>query len=99
VVHGEADVAVSFADTLKGMGFDAHAPEYLEVYDLVSCVLLQSGMTPEYKRRGKESTVFARLLNMGQQLLEVIKHNKGGANKDLARFADQIKALIDKWDR
>jgi metallo-beta-lactamase family protein len=99
VVHGEADVAVSFADTLKGMGFDAHAPEYLEVYDLVSCVLLQSGMTPEYKRRGKESTVYARLLNMGQQLLEVIKHNKGGANKDLARFADQIKALIDKWDR
>ena len=99
VVHGEADVAVCFADTLKDKGLDAHAPEYLEVYDLVSCVLLHPGMTPEYKKRGKESTVYARLLNMGQQLLEVIKQNKGGANKDLAKFADQIKALIDKWDR
>ena len=36
---------------------------------------------------------------MGQQLLEVIRHNRGGANKDLGKFADQIKALIDTWDR
>lgn len=36
---------------------------------------------------------------MGQQLLEVIRRNRGGANKDLGKFADQIKALIDKWDR
>ena len=26
-------------------------------------------------------------------------HNEGGANKDLAKFADQINALCDKWDR
>ena len=24
---------------------------------------------------------------------------EGGANKDLAKFADQINALCDKWDR
>ena len=29
----------------------------------------------------------------------VIEHNEGGANKDLAKFADQINALCDKWDR
>ena len=33
------------------------------------------------------------------RLLRVIEHNEGGANKDLARFADQINALCDKWDR
>ena len=35
----------------------------------------------------------------GQRLMTVITHNEGGANKDLAKFADQINALCDKWDR
>ncbi|MCQ4987183.1 hypothetical protein NE611_16715 [Anaerostipes caccae] len=29
----------------------------------------------------------------------VIRKSEGGANKDLARFADQINALCDKWER
>ena len=43
--------------------------------------------------------MFQRLLNAGKRLLAVIERNEGGANKDLARFADQIDALCDKWDR
>ena len=35
----------------------------------------------------------------GQRLLAVIAHNRGGANKDLSKFADQINSLCDKWDR
>ena len=31
--------------------------------------------------------------------MEVIAHNMGGTNKDLGRFADQLRALIEKWDR
>ena len=31
--------------------------------------------------------------------MAVIRRNEGGANKDLARFADQINSLCDKWDR
>ena len=45
------------------------------------------------------SDVFARLLAAGQRLLSVIQRNEGLANKDLAKFADQITALCDKWDR
>ena len=44
-------------------------------------------------------SAFERLLNMGKRLLVVIEHNRGGANKDLARFASQIASLCDKWDR
>ena len=47
----------------------------------------------------RTSAAYDRLANMGQRLLEVIRHNQGGANKDLAKFADQINALCDKWDR
>lgn len=31
--------------------------------------------------------------------MSVIAHNEGGANKDLAKFTDQINSLCDKWDR
>ena len=34
-----------------------------------------------------------------RKLLEVVEHNRGGSNKDLAKFTDQLRALIDKWDR
>ena len=47
----------------------------------------------------RAATVFQRLLSAGKRLLRVIEHNEGGANKDLAKFADQINALCDKWDR
>lgn len=39
------------------------------------------------------------LIAAGKRLMTVIQHNEGGANKDLAKFADQINALCDKWDR
>ena len=45
------------------------------------------------------SDVFSRLLAGGQRLMGVIKKNEGVSNKDLAKFADQINSLSDKWDR
>ena len=47
----------------------------------------------------KANTVYERLMAAGERLLTVIRHNEGGANKDLAKFADQIQSLCDKWDR
>ena len=55
-------------------------------------------VTKKEKKR-TVSAVFERLLAAGQRLLLVIQHNEGGANKDLAKFADQINSLCDKWDR
>ena len=88
-------------ETLRQAGFSAHAPDFTEVYDLAANALVQAGVPfiEKKKSAGKDSPVYQRLWAMGQQLLEVIRHNRGGANKDLGKFADQIKALIDKWDR
>lgn len=103
LVHGEEQNTVSFAETLRQAGFAAHAPDYTEVYDLAANALVQAGVPfieeKEKKKAPKESPVYQRLWAMGQRLLEVIRHNKGGANKDLAKFADQISALCEKWDR
>ena len=45
------------------------------------------------------STVFERLLAAVERLLGVAKKYEHGANKDIAKFADQINALADKWER
>ena len=46
----------------------------------------------------KRSTVYDRLVEAGQRLLAVIRRMEGRTNKELARFADQINALCEKWD-
>ena len=102
VVHGDADVAPVFAQNLKDRGFQVHAPEYTEVYDLLENRVLTPGYTPERRKaapQDKGSAAYQRLENVGLMLQEVIRHNKGGTNKDLGKFADQIRALIEKWDR
>ena len=101
VVHGDDEVCDIFADYLREEhGFDTYAPYSGAVYDLTEDKLVASpeGVRITKKKRAA-SAVFERLLAAGQRLLAVIRHNEGGANKDLAKFADQINSLCDKWDR
>jgi metallo-beta-lactamase family protein len=103
VVHGEQFTAQDFADELKQRGFPSYVPNFRAVADLTANRILDEGIAPEKRRpirgAGKTSPAFSRLIAAGQRLMRVIQHNEGGANKDLARFADQILALCDKWDR
>ena len=101
VVHGDDTVCDIFAEYLhKEYAFDTYAPFSGAVYDLAADELLEApaGIRISKKKR-TASAIFDRLLAAGQRLLSVIKHNEGGANKDLAKFADQINSLCDKWDR
>ena len=101
VVHGDREVAPYFAQSLEHLGLSAHAPQYTEVYDLAANRQLERGYLPERKTTtafGKVSSSYQRLVAVGKLLQEVILRSKGRANKDLSRFADQIKQLIDKWE-
>ena len=101
VVHGDREVAPYFADTLVRLGYRAHAPQYTEVYDLAADKVLEMGYLPERKTitpAGKVSAPYQRLVAVGKLLQEVIARSKGRANRDLGNFADQLKALIDKWE-
>ena len=95
-----------FAQTLTEQGFNACAPYNGEQWAIGAegAVCLKEGTRIRIEHHISEgaaraATVFQRLLNAGKRLLRVIEHNEGGANKDLAKFADQINALCDKWDR
>lgn len=104
VNHGEDGVCDSFAKTIsERLGFAAIAPYSGDVYDLAKNTWLKRG---EIKRILKKSAstkrateVYDRLLAAGRRLLALIRRSKGGANKDLAKFADNINALCDKYER
>mgnify|MGYP000302621834 CR=1 FL=1 len=42
----------------------------------------------------RTSAAYDRLANMGQRLLEVIRHNRGGANKDLAKICQPDRCAV-----
>jgi len=104
VVHGERDTCESFTARLIGEGFRAVAPKFTAIFDIITDEMVFEGR--DLVRRSeqqdvsrRESPVYQRLMLAGTRLLEVITRNRGGTNKDLAKFADQIDSLSNKWDR
>ena len=104
VVHGEDSTCDEFVRILnEEKGYHAAAPFSGSVYDLADGrwltvtkgVLIKGESAPAKKAAG----VFGRLVAAGERLRRVILKNEGGTNKDLAKFADQINSLCDKWDR
>ncbi len=103
VCHGESESCEIFANRLKDeLHYEAMAPFSGTIYDLKKRVFIKETGGVLCKKKVKDtrlSTAYQRLLAAGQRLLTVIKHNEGGANKDLAKFTSQILSLCDKWDR
>lgn len=104
LVHGEDSVCMKFKDSLvEELKLCAYAPYSGSVFNLVSeeweyeavPVPVQKELKPSTKAR----TVYDRLVAAGERLMAVIARNKGLANKDTAKFTDQINGLCDKWDR
>ena len=102
VVHGDAPVTELFANSLKERGIPAHAPLHREVYDLASNTLVQPGVVLE--RRPKSggasagSPAFVRLMDVSKSLEALISRSRGRPNKDLAKLADQLMQVMDKWE-
>jgi len=107
VNHGEDGVAEGFARLLRDdYGLNAVTPYSGTSYDLLTGqVALQTEGIPIEKdkpagRRDERAfKVFNRLLAACEKLLRVAKSSEGLANKELARFADQVDQLADKWSR
>jgi metallo-beta-lactamase family protein len=102
VVHGEGPVSELFADSLKERGIPAHAPLYEEVYDLVENRMLAKGVVLETKPKtggaSAGSPAFVRLMDVSKELEQLISRSRGRPNKDLAKLADQLRKVMEKWD-
>ncbi len=104
VVHGDDQVCEIFTEHISSdLGYCAVAPYSGMTYDLAANVCVQEGkripVEPKVETEKTANSVFERLVLAGKRLTAVIAHNKGGANKDLAKFIGQINSLCDKWDR
>ncbi len=105
VVHGEAEVTEIFANTLNELGIPAHSPNYEEVYDLAKGVMLASGIpyvprktVSENGSHHRTSPAYKSLEEVGKLLQQVIKKSVGRPNKDLLKFADQLRDAINKFE-
>lgn len=103
VLHGESEVCEVFTQRLRTeLGYDAEAPYSGAEYDLLTgeCTLARSPVVvPVRRNRKKQSPAFARLQTVMQRLNALVESSEGWANKDLARLANQLTNLCDKWEK
>ena len=105
VNHGDDAVCDEFAEKVtRQISIYATAPYNGTEYDLISGTCLKKGNTSRIIKKHnrevfKESSAFRRLATAGKRLMSIIEQYREGANKDIAKFADQILALCDKWER
>ena len=104
VVHGEDTVCDDFTACLnEEYQIPAFAPFSGALFDLATGAWIKEGLkipvSAEKPAAKRKSDMYTRLIEAGKRLMQVIYHNEGGANKDLAKFISQINSLCDKWDR
>jgi metallo-beta-lactamase family protein len=100
VVHGEDKVSTAFAEYLRvEYGQRSYAPYSGTVFNLLSNQFEYEAELVLLKKKARPASgVYARLVAAGQRLVAIISRCEGMANKDMARFADQIISLCDKWE-
>lgn len=104
VNHGNDASCTELARTLtEDLGYTASAPFSGTVYDLITGeALLEAAGIPVVIQRPKDRRamkVYRRLIAAAERLVSVARACEGMANKELARFADQIDQLADKWNK
>lgn len=104
VNHGDDTVCDEFAETVTSeLGIPAAAPYNGAEYDLAGGAVrcLQEGNRTKLERRSagaaRANTVYDRLLAAQKRLAAIISQSRGLANKELAKFADQLQELCNKW--
>ena len=104
VNHGENEVTDAFAQTIRErLGLDAEAPYNGSAFDLSAMAWSAPGFRTRLGKKktypAKVNPVFERLYQAGRRLLHIIEQNRGLANRELGKFADQVTELCSKWER
>lgn len=102
VVHAEATICELFAKKIRDeLDLDGVAPYSGDLYDLMTNKLIKQGSKVEAKE-GRQTaislSVYDRLVVAGNSLITLIKSKEMKNNKEQGKLADQINALIDKWE-
>ena len=102
VNHGDPDAAESFTATLRELGYKAFAPYSGTSFDLLQDAFdrVTEGMPVGKKPKTRTvSPAFTQLIAAAERLLAAARGCEGRANKELARYTDQITALSNKMEK
>lgn len=103
LVHGEPDVLPVFEEKIRQeLGWDAYAPYYTDVFDLVSGQQVYvAPKTVRAKPRTQTgiSKIYAALLKALDRLTAIVKKAGGYPNEDLKQATKAIEEICDKLER
>lgn len=112
LVHGEDEAMEALQGMITDkLGLSVECPYSGSVFDLAAgcwekiaapvriAVETMEELQTERGSRKRSSAAYDRLEAAYHKLLTAVRANQGGANKDLAKFTDQILNLYDKWMR
>lgn len=103
VNHGDDESCTAFQHLVSQMGYQAVAPYSGTEYDLATGrITVYADCRPIrheqiLKGTARAWVVYGDLLGAAEALLAFVKTCKGCTNKDNAKFASQIRNLIEKW--
>ena len=103
--HGNEESIAVLANELKERGYAVEAPYSGTEYDLVKGIMtayterkrITAGDVA--KSRARKSNIHRDLVSQAEALLALAKRCESRPNKENAKFAGQIRALIDKWEK
>ena len=103
--HGNEESIAILADELKERGYAVEAPYSGTEYDLVKGIMTaytekkRVTAADVAKARSRKNSIHRDLVSQAEALLALAKRCESRPNKENAKFAAQIRALMDKWER
>ena len=103
--HGNEESIAVFADELKERGYAVEAPYSGTEYDLVKGIMTaytekkRVTAADVAKARSRKNNIHRDLVSQAEALLALAKRCESRPNKENAKFAAQIRALMEKWER
>ena len=86
---------------MQQKGYRAEAPYSGTEYDLLTgkMTVFTEGIPIRREKKGsaRANAVYGDLLAAAEALLSLVKTCRGRANKENAKFAAQIRSLMEKW--
>lgn len=103
--HGTEESISALAEELRGKGYAVSAPYSGTEYDLVRGIMTaytekkRITASDVAKTRSRKSNIHRDLVSQAEALLALAKRSDGRPNKENAKFAAQIRALLEKWEK
>ncbi len=103
--HGNEESIAVLSDELKERGYAVDAPYSGTEYDLMKGIMTaytekkRVTAADVAKARSRKNSIHRDLVSQAEALLALAKRCENRPNKENAKFAAQIRALMDKWER